>query len=272
MKSDKVTPTKEKNLMFTYADIITKTKNRLRSPLALFILCVGWNCPDALYAGRCVDVFKQVEFSSLEKASITAGKMPHIKAEVDKARARLQGKRISCSTAQLLDGRLDNYEFYGLWIDKSVKSDPQAELYITTPGGDKLTFRYDGIENVDGCFVQVEYEQMQEMIGKGLEMGTGYNAAQGKKAQFLRALDAQAGKIEGLSMSFTPKFEILMGFTSEKEMRNILARTQHITIDYYPNPKDAAPWVENDFRVTYHLGDKKKVEKYVGNVPLSILK
>lgn len=240
--------------------------------LVLSMLCIVWGCQDTSYAGRCVDVFKQVEFSPLEKAAIIAGKMPHIKAEVEKARARLQQKGVRCFTNQLLDGRQNNHEFYGLWIDKSVKSDPQAELYITSPGGERLTFGYDGIENVDGCFVQVEYEQMQEMIDKGLEMAARYNGAKEKKMQLLRALDAQAGKIEGLSMNFTPKFEILMGFASEKEMRKLLARTQQITIDYYPNPRDAAPWVENDFRVNYHLQDNHKVEKFVGNVPLSILK
>ncbi|MFH0781919.1 MAG: hypothetical protein V2B20_08200, partial [Pseudomonadota bacterium] len=66
--------------------------------------------------------------------------------------------------------------------------------------------------------------------------------------------------------------EILMGFASEADMRQVLTRTRHISIDYYPNPRDAAPWVENDLRVTYHLEDHRTVEKFVGVVPLSILK
>jgi glycogen synthase len=113
---------------------------------------------------------------------------------------------------------------------------------------------------------------MLRMIRFGLEMAERYNAASDKKAQFLRALDAQAGKIEALSMSFSPRFEILMGFANEEDMRQTLSDTRHITIDYYPNPQDAAPWVENDLRVTYHLDDHQTVVKFVGKIPLTILK
>jgi len=191
---------------------------------------------------------------------------------VDKARAELQRDGITCSVAELLDGRRDNYEFSGLWIDTRVKSDPQAELYVDPPQGEKLTIHYGGMENVDGCFIQAEYAQMTHMIRMGQEMGGRYNAVPDKKAQFVRALDAQAGKVEGFSMSFTPRFEILMGFSSEADMRQVLTRTRHISIDYYPNPRDAAPWVGNDLRITYHLEDHRTVEKFVGMVPLSILK
>ena len=240
--------------------------------LAMLLLLVGSGEPATLNASNCVDDFKRVEFSTLERAAILAGKVPHIAAEVEKARDGLQRQGISCSVAELLDGRRDNYEFYGLWIDTRVKSDPQAELYIDPPQGERLIIHYDGMENVDGCFIQAEHTQMLRMIRIGLEMAGRYNAASDKKAQFLRALDAQAGKIEALSMSFSPRFEILMGFASEEDMRQTLSRTRHITIDYYPNPQDAAPWVENDLRVTYHLDDHQTVVKFVGNIPLTILK
>lgn len=238
----------------------------------MLLIAIGWGWPVTLNAGRCIDDFKRMAFSPLEKASILAGKVPHIAAEVEKAQAQLQREGIACSTAELLDGRRDNYEFYGLRIDKRVKSDPQAELYVNPPQGDNLIIRYDGMENVDGCFIQAEDAQMKRMIRLGQEMAGRFNAAADKKAQFVRALDAQAGKIKALSMNFTPRFEILMGFTSEAEMRQILTHTRHITIDYYPNPRDAAPWVENDLRVTYHLEDNRTVEKFVGMVPLTILK
>jgi len=239
---------------------------------AMLLIFIGWGWPAALNAGSCVDDFKRVAFTPLEKACILAGKVPHIAAEVDKARAGLQRQGIACSVAELLDGRRDNYEFYGLWIDMRVKSDPQAELYVDPPQGETLVIHYSGMEDVDGCFIQAEDAQMTSMIRRGQEMAGRYNTAPDKKAQFVRALDAQAGKIEALSMSFSPRFEILMGFAGEEDMRQVLSRTRHITIDYYPNPRDAAPWVENDLRVTYHLEDHRTVEKFVGVVPLSILK
>ena len=250
----------------------TTGASRRRIVLAMLLIFIGWGWPAALNAGRCVDFFKLVAFSPLEKACILAGKVPHITAEVEKARVELQRDGIACSAAELLDGRRDNYEFYGLWIDMRVKSDPQAELYVDPPLSETLVIHYGGMEDVDGCFIQAEYAQMTHMIRLGQEMVGRYNAAPDKKAQFMRALDAQAGKIEALSMSFTPRFEILMGFASEADMRQVLTRTRHITIDYYPNPRDAAPWVENDLRVTYHLEDHRTVEKFVGVVPLSILK
>ena len=244
--------------------------SRRRVLLTMLLLSLGW--PAGLKASDCVDDFKRVAFVPLEKAAILAGKVPHIAAEVEKARDELQRKGISCSLGDLLDDRRDNYEFHGLWIDTRIKSDPQAELYVEPPQGDTLTIRYGGMENVDGCFIQAEHTQMVRMIRRGQEMAARYNAASDKKAQFLRALDAQANKIEGLSMSFSPRFEILMGFTSEEDMRQTLSRTRQITIDYFPNPQDAAPWVENDLRITYHLHDHQTVVKFVGNVPLTILK
>lgn len=102
---------------------------------AMLLIFIGWGWPATLNAGGCVDVFKRVAFSPLEKACILAGKVPHIAAEVEKARAELQRNGIVCSAAELLDGRRDNYEFYGLWIDMRVKSDPQAELYVDPPKG-----------------------------------------------------------------------------------------------------------------------------------------
>ena len=258
--------------MPTHAAAITGA-NRRRIVLAMLLLIIiGWGWPAALNAGSRVDVFKRVAFSPLEKACILAGKVPHIAAEVDKARAGLQREGIERSAAELLDGRRDNYEFYGLWIDMQVKSDPRAELYVAPPQGETLVIHYGGMEDVDGCFIQAEDAQMTRMIRRGQEMAGRHNAAPDKKGQFVRALDAQAGKVEALSMSFTPRFEILMGFASEEGMRQVLRRTTHITIDYYPNPRDAAPWVENDLRVTYHLEDHQTVEKFVGVVPLSILK
>jgi hypothetical protein len=258
--------------MPTHAAATTGASRRRIVPAAMLLIFIGWGWPAALSAGGCVDVFKWVAFSPIEKACILADKMPHIAAEVEKARAELQRQGIAYSVAELLDGRRDNYEFYGLWIDMQVKSDPQAELYVDPPQGEKLVIHYGGMEDVDGCFIQAEYAQMTRMIRLGQEMAGRYNAAPDKKAQFMRALDAQAGKIEALSMSFTPRFEILMGFASEADMRQVLTRTRDISIDYYPNPQDAAPWVENDLRVTYHLDDHRKVEKFVGMVPLSILK
>jgi len=257
--------------MPTHAAATTGASRRRIMP-AMLLIFIGWGWPAALSAGSCVDDFKRASFTPLEKACILAGKVPHIAAEVDKARVGLQRQGIACSVAELLDGRRDNYEFYGLWIDMRVKSDPQAELYVDPPQGEKLVIHYGGMEDVDGCFIQAEYAQMTRMIRLGQEMAGRYNAALDKKAQFVRALDAQAGKIEALSMSFSPRFEILMGFAGEEDMRQILSRTLHITIDYYPNPRDAAPWVENDLRITYHLEDHRTVEKFVGVVPLSILK
>lgn len=250
----------------------TGTSRRGLMPAAMLLICMSWWGPVALNAGSCVDDFKRVGFSPLEKASIFAGKVPHIASEVEKARAELQSQGIACSVAELLDGRPDNYEFHGLWIDTRVKSEPRAELYVEPPQGEMLVIRYGGMMDVDGCFIQAEDAQMTRMIRKGLEMAVSYNAAPDKKAQFLRALDAQAGKFEALSMSFSPRFEILMGFADETEMRQVLARTRHIVIDYSPNPRDAAPWVENDLRVTYHLYDQQTIEKFVGTIPLSILK
>ncbi len=258
--------------MPTHAAAATGTSCRGIVLAAMLLIFIGWWWPAALNAGDCVDVFKRAAFSPIEKACILAGKVPHIAAEVDKARAGLKREGIACSAAELLDGRRDNYEFYGLWIDMQVKSDPQAELYVDPPKGEKLVIRYGGMEDVDGCFIQAEYAQMTRMIRLGQEMASHYNAAPDKKAQFVRALDAQAGKFEALSISFSPRFEILMGFASEADMRQVLSRTRHISIDYYPNPRDAAPWVENDLRVTYHLEDHQTVEKFVGMVPLSILK
>lgn len=258
--------------MSTHAAATTGVSHRRIVLAAMLLIFIGWGWPAALNAGGCVDVFKRVAFSPLEKACILAGKVPHIAAEVDKARVGLQREGIVCSAAELLDARRDNYEFYGLWIDMRVKSDPQAELYVDPPQGEKLVIHYGGMEDVDGCFIQAEYAQMTRMIRLGQEMAGRYNAAPDKKAQFMRALDAQAGKLDALSMSFTPRFEILMGFASETDMRQVLTRTRHISIDYYPNPQDAAPWVGNDLRVTYHLGDHQTVEKFVGVVPLSILK
>lgn len=258
--------------MSTHAAATSKNSRRRIVLAAILLICIVWGWPAALNAGRCVDVFKRVALSPIEKACILAGKVPHITAEVDKARAGLQRNGIACSTAELLDGRRDNYEFYGLWIDRRVKSDPHAELYVDPPKGEQLVIHYSGIENVDGCFIQAEYAQMTHMIRQGQEMAGRYNATPDKKAQFVRALDAQAGKFEAVSMSFTPRFEILMGFANEADMRQVLNRTRHISIDYYPNPQDAAPWVENDLRVTYHLDDHRTVEKFVGMVPLSILK
>ena len=250
----------------------TGASRRRIVPAMLLLIFIGLGWPAALKAGPCTDVFKKVAFSPLEKACILAGKVPHIAAEVDKARAQLQREGIMCSTADLLDGRRDNYEFYGLWIDMRVKSDPRAELYVDPPHGETLVIRYGGMEDVDGCFIQAEDGQMTRTIRLGQEMADRYNGVPGKKEQFERALDAQAGKLEALSMSFSPRFEILMGFTDEADMRQVLSRTRHIVIDYYPNPRDAAPWVENDLRVTYHLEDHRTVEKFVGVVPLSILK
>lgn len=252
--------------------VTTMGVSRRRIVLAMLLIFIGWEWPAALNAGSCVDVFKRVAYSPLEKACILAGKVPHIAAEVGKARAGLQREGIACSVAELLDGRRDNYEFYGLWIDMRVKSDPQAELYVEPPEGETLVIHYGGMEDVDGCFIQAEDAQMTRMIRLGQEMAGRYNAAPDKKARFMRALDAQAGKLEALSMSFTPPFEILMGFASEADMRQVLNRTRHITIDYFPNPRDTAPWVENDLRVTYHLEEHRTVEKFVGMVPLSILK
>lgn len=246
--------------------------SRQRGVLTLLLLFLGWSWPLALKASDCIDDFKRVAFSPLEKAAILAGKVPHIAAEVEKARDGLQRQGITCFAAELLDGRRDNYEFYGLWIDTRVKSDPRAELYVDPPQGERLVIHYDGMENVDGCFIQAEHTQMVRMIRRGQEMAAHYNAASDKKSQFLRALDAQANKIEGLSMSFSPRFEILMGFASEEDMRQTLSRTRQITIDYSPNPQDAAPWVENDLRITYHLYDQQTVVKFVGNIPLTILK
>lgn len=257
--------------MLSHAAATTGASHR-RIVLTMLLILIGWVWPAALNAGGCVDDFKRVAFSPLEKACILAGKVPHIAAEVEKARAELQRQGMASSTTELLDGRRDNFEFYGLWIDTRVKSDPQAELYVEQPQGEMLTIRYGGMMDVDGCFIQAEDAQMMRMIGKGLEMAGRYNAAPDKEAQFLRALDAQAGKFEALSMSFSPRFEILMGFANEADMRQVLARTRHIAIDYYPNPRDAAPWVENDLRVTYHLDDQRTIEKFVGVVPLSILK
>jgi hypothetical protein len=258
--------------MPTHAAATTGIIRRRIVPAMLLLIFIGWGWPATLNAGHCVDVFKRVAFSPIEKACILAGKVPHIAVEVDKARAELQREGIACSTADLLDGRVDNYEFHGLLIDMRVKSDPQAELYVNPPHGETLVIHYDGMENVDGCFIQAEETQMTRMIRLGQEMAGRYNAAPDKKGQFVRALDSQAGKFDALSMSFSPRFEILMGFASEADMRQVLARTHHITIDYYPNPRDAAPWVENDLRVTYHLEDHRTVEKFVGVVPLSILK
>lgn len=258
--------------MRTHAAAPTGTIRRGLLPAAMMLICIGWGRPTALNAGSCLDDFKRVAFSPLEKACILAGKVPHIAAEVEKARAELQRRDIVYSVAELLDGRRDNYEFHGLRIDTRVKSEPQAELYLEPPKGEMLVIRYDGMMNVDGCFIQAEDTQMTRMIRKGREMADRYNAAPDKKAQFLRALDAQAGKFEALSMTFSPRFEILMGFANEADMRQVLARTRHIGIDYYPNPRDAAPWVENDLRVTYLLDDHSTIEKFVGVVPLSILK
>lgn len=241
-------------------------------PAVMLLTVIGWGWATGLYAGGCVDDFKRVDFSPLEKASIVAGKVPHIVAEVEKARVELQRQGIARSVAELLDGRGDNYEFSGLWIDTRVKSEPRVELYVEPPQGEALVIRYGGMMDVDGCFIQAEEAQMIRMIRKGLEMARRYNASSDKKTQFVRALDAQAGKFEALSMSFSPRFEILMGFESEAEMRQILARTQDIVIDYHPNPRDAAPWVENDLRVTYHLDDHQTLVKFVGSIPLSILK
>jgi hypothetical protein len=257
--------------MLTHAAATTGASRR-RIVLAMMLIFVGWGWPAALNASSCVDDFKRVAFSPLEKACILAGKVPHIAAEVEKAQAELQRQGIACSAAELLDGRRDNYEFYGLWIDTKIKSDPQAELYVEQPQGEMLVIRYGGMMDVDGCFIQAEDGQMMRMIRKGQEMAGRYNASPDKKAQFLRALDAQAGKFEALSMSFSPRFEILMGFSNEADMRHVLTRTRHIVIDYYPNPRDAALWVENDLRVTYHLDDHRTIEKFVGVVPLSILK
>lgn len=241
-------------------------------PAVMLLICIGLGLPAAPDAGSCLDEFKRVAFSPLEKACILAGKVPHIAGEVEKARGQLQRRGIACSLAELLDGRRDNFEFHGLWIDTRVKSEPRAELYVEQPQGEMLVIRCDGMMDVDGCFIQAEDAQMTRMIRKGLEMAARYNAAPNKKAQFLRALDAQAGKLEALSMSFSPRFEILMGFADEAEMRQALARARHIVIDYFPNPRDAAPWVENDLRVTYYLYDQQKIEKFVGTIPLSILK
>lgn len=258
--------------MPTHAAAPTGTNRRGLVLAAMLLNLIVWGWPAALNAGTCLDDFKRVGFSPLEKASILAGKVPHIASEVEKVRAELQRQGIACSLAELLDGRRDNYEFHGVLIDTRVKSEPRAELYVEPPQGEMLAIRYGGMMDVDGCFIQAEDAQMTRMIRKGLEMARRYNAAPDKKAQFLRALDAQAGKFEALSMSFSPRFEILMGFADEEQMRQILARTRDIVIDYFPNPRDAAPWVENDLRVTYHLYDQKTIEKFVGTIPLSILK
>ena len=255
-----------------YAAAIKKARRRSVLLVAMLLLSLGWGAPVALNAGDCVDDFKRVGFSPLEKASIVAGKVPHIAAEVEKVQSELQRQGIICSVVELLDGRRDNYEFHGLWIDTRVKSEPRAKLYVDPPQGEALVIRYGGMMDVDGCFIQAEEAQMTRMIHKGLEMAGRYNASSDKKAQFVRALDAQAGKFEALSMSFSPRFEILMGFANEAEMRKVLDHTRNITIDYYPNPQDAAPWVENDLRVTYLLDDQQTIVKFVGTIPLSILK
>lgn len=258
--------------MHTHAAEIQGSNRPVILVASILLIALGWGWPAVPEAGGCVDDFKRMAFSPLEKASIVAGKVPHIAAEVEKARAELQRRGIACSLAELLDGRRDNYEFSGLWVDTRVKSEPRAELYVDPPQGETLVIRYGGMMDVDGCFIQAEDAQMTRMIRKGQEMAVRYNAAPDKKAQFLRALDAQAGKFEDLSMSFSPRFEILMGFANEGEMRQVLARTRDIGIDYYPNPRDAAPWVENDLRVTYHLDDRQTMVKFVGSIPLSILK
>ena len=244
----------------------------IRPKALLLLLCLLLGGAWPAHAVQPSRIVRLEGLSTLQKRYILAGKARHIRDEVDKAASALAASHPSLTRSVLLDDDDGNFEFTGFAIDSRDGLNPKAQLFLRTPQGQPMAITYEGFASVDGDFVRVEMTRMAKVIQEGISVGRRYEAFKDKKARFLRALDAQAGKLEGVSMNFVPRFEYQMGFENEAQMRRVLADTDRIAIAYSPNPDDSCPWVERDLKVSFFLRSGTVVEKYVTEVPLSVLR
>jgi hypothetical protein len=125
----------------------------------------------------------------------------------------------------------------------------------------------------DTMFLNMEIKKMNRNIEGGLKTQEIYQKfnSDDLKERMTKNLDAQAGKIEGLSLKCTPSYENQMGFGTEDEFRDTLKKTEGISINYDPHDSMCTVLNGQDFKVAYDLNDGKKVVKYVDDMVLKFL-
>ena len=217
-------------------------------------------------------VYMVKSFSDLDKQYIKAGKTPQIKSELEFLLDGLSKQGYKGNVNDLIDGKNENNEFRGLYIDET---DPfnQATLVMYTDKNKELkSISREGMGCSNRMFLDMEIKGMNRNIENGLKTQEIYQKFNSDelKERMTKNLDAQAGKIKGVSFECTPRYENQMSFITEDEFRNILSKTKSISINYEPHDSISA-LNGQDFKVAYDLNDGKKVVKYVDKLPLSFL-
>ncbi len=210
-----------------------------------------------------------ITFDNLERQYIAAGKAKHVAAQIDNL-ASVASKQLSkrITLDNLIDNNPSNGQIVSIEIDESDPFNEKITGTIQMPNG-RMTVSYSPrFASGNGAFfVPSEIEQMRENIKEGKSKEMKYSRISNKKELLVRELDAQAGKIPGAKAEWRPRFEYQMGFGSEGEMRNLLASTKSISIQYVPHDKWSVG-TGTDFKVSYNLADGRSVVKFVKNFPL----
>ena len=222
---------------------------------------------DTAYAGGVL----LEKFNQIEKEYIAAHKTDKLEDEVRKTAELLAAKtEMDITVEKLLDGNNQNYEFKGIGIDETDDFNPITVLVYKTPDGKLDMCHYGGFTTSNKFFITEEINNMRDNIKQGTLKAENYSKMDGKKERFTRTLDAQAGKIKGVTLEMTPRFEHQMIFRTEKEMRDTLDRTARITIEYKPHDTWSLG-TGTDYKVTYELNDGTKAVKYTSDFPLDFV-
>jgi hypothetical protein len=204
-----------------------------------------------------------------EKEFVRVGKADFLLREVQMIARHLFDKK-GTTADSLLDGNISNLEYEGIKIDETDPFNTVVTDYLTLQNGELYEFKYEGFGIGNKLFIASEVAQMHKTIKKGLSLEAKFARVPDKASRFIRALDIQAGKIEGMSSTWIPRFEYQMGFESESLMRRVLKKTVSIEVNFVPHNGEMS-FLLNDFRVMYHLDNGSLVELYVESMPLGVL-
>ena len=219
-------------------------------------------------------VYMVHSFSDMDKRYIKAGKTPEVKKELDFLLNGLSKEGYKGSLNDLIDGKDENNEFKGLYIDETDSFNPSTSVMYKDKNEELKGVSRSGImDGSNRMFLEEEIGRMNNNIKDGLNSQSIYQALNSDeiKERMTQTLDVQAGKIEGASSRWDPRYENQMGFGTEDEFRDILSKTKSISIEYDPHDSKWNLTNGNDFKIVYNLNNDKNIVKYVSNFPLSIL-
>ncbi len=185
----------------------------------------------------------RVELSPIERIYLAArtkgDKIPNeLKEEVRKlSRYFKQVKGKSIPPSQLLDGKVDNYEFKGLELDEKDAFNVKVNIKYLDNRGQEHTISYEpDYKNAPSkMLLNSRVQEMRKDIRNATNLVDKLNSDKNLKKEILYTLDVIEGKIPERIISTFPPFCSSLGFNSNVELRKVLNKTYKISVEYSPH-------------------------------------